>query len=465
MLLLWLASVALSRTALANDLTDRVEAGVGRGATTVVACSSTQDAARRLSQAWALVEAQGLTDKVDGALRTLPELTDAFALDAGPLTLTHWGQGGPLTLEFGTTTPTADLAGRLGRTLTPDAPPASTPTPEGEVWRLATPTPIQVSSIAGGVRLQAGDLPGATGRALPVRLRAEDPHAEGCLVYVRDASEKLGELELLLHLAPVDRPAAARVAFTSTVFGEELESIRYAPQVPAEVRTPEPVAGVLVLGLGLDGLELDSILEDKAQRRAVRRLQRALPIGAGTTVALTRADAPLAVGAAVPLTKRWRPARTTRQVARVAKKLGLDVERTDRTHLRVRSDALTIHVAGQSGRFLLANDATTLLAMESNVGTPWVHGATEEAAARYGLVFEAAGLPGETFGALTRPLRLAVGVKERVVSAEIDLPVPFDTLVALLQARRTATEAAKAAESSEPAQPTESAPPTEIPSP
>jgi hypothetical protein len=262
---------------------------------------------------------------------------------------------------------------------------------------------------------------------MPAELRAGIPSDPGCVLYTHGDSTRTGEYHAMVHLPPQGTAAPVRVALTMTTLSA-LDAFAFEAGHTVEVRTVETPVGVAVIGLGLDGLDADVLLDTPEQRRTMRRLVRTFPWTAGTTVAVfAPTDSQSArVGAVLPLAKPWRAEKVLRRFLKVAGAAGAAPSRVDGTHARVTLTQgrrkQTLHVAAREGQLLVASDPVLLATMEGGSGSAWVTGATAEAAKRYPIVLSGVTSP----SAANPPWFIAVDFPPSALTAQIGLPLTFD---------------------------------------
>jgi hypothetical protein len=428
-LLLLIARMALA----APSLLDQVEADVGRGAAAAVACTSSQDGGRRLAQVLALAEAMH-ADASSDAWTGAAALSERLAFSSHPLHGVTWGDDQGFLLELGASASGAQLAEAIARATGANGAPSPVRA-DATGWSVAPPEggSLRVSSTEHGYRIEQGSAPGATGRALPAALRAATPEAPGCLLYMHGESARTGEYHALVHLPPQGVTAPVHLALTMTTLSA-LDAIVFRSGAAPAVRTVEVPMGVAVIGLGLDGLDPDVLLDTPEQRRAVRRLARTFPWSAGTTLAVfnpAEGGAPR-VGAVVPLAKAWRAAKVLERFLKVARAGGAQALPIDATHAQLvvtqGRRTVTLHVAGATGRLLVASDPVLLATMERDAGTPWISGAAAETAQRYPILV--AGTPtGEA-----RPWSVAMDFPPSTITGQVMLPLEFEQLRAAIAA-------------------------------
>ena len=431
-LLLLLARMALA----APSLLDQIEADAGRSATAAVACTSSQDGGRRLAQVLAIAEAIG-ADASSDAWNGAAALSERLAFSAQPLHGITWGGDQGFLLELGASASSAQLVEAIARATGANGTPSAV-TPSTTGWTVSPPDgdPLHITSTEHGFSIAQGSAPGATGRALPAALRSAIPQDPGCLLYMHGESARTGEYHALVHLPPQGVSAPVHLALTMTTLSA-LDAIAFRAGAPPAVRTVEVPVGIAVLGLGIDGLDPDVLLDTREQRRAVRRLARAFPWAAGTTLAVFRptkagpqGGAPR-VGAVVPLAKDWRASKVLARFLKVARAGGAQVLSVDATHAQVvvtqGRRTVTLHVAGAEGRLLVASDPVLLSTMEGDTGTPWISGTAAETAQRYPILV--AGASADPM----RPWSVAVDFPPSSITGQVTLPLDFDQLLATLE--------------------------------
>jgi membrane-associated protease RseP (regulator of RpoE activity) len=110
------------------------------------------------------------------------------------------------------------------------------------------------------------------------------PETPGCVAVMHLETPETGAMDLAIHL-----PFAAHTPTSFAIASPKLTDVSGVaphPQLPAPVLTQVSPAAVLVVGVGLDGVNFSRFLHGKDLRKA-RHLQRWFPVTSGTTLALT----------------------------------------------------------------------------------------------------------------------------------------------------------------------------------
>lgn len=419
---MWLWLVGAAHAGLLADL----RAASADGPEVALACTSAREAADRLERLFVGMNRPfpGLPPWWQGLLGA--ELgQEVMDLD-GPVWASGWRAEPGGTLSFATEATAESVARRIATAREGVAVPGIAG------WVVTTPglPEVNVTADRGMVTIR-GPLPeGATPRRLPDALLAALPEAPGCLVALHMAVPEAGDVDLAAHL-----PFTPRTEITFAVASEKLtalEGVVLAPQPPPPVRTERAPDGVVVVGLGLDGVNFSRFLAGDELRLA-RRMQRRFPLTAGTTVGIVHHEPDPILGAALPFDGV--PADTlARRTRKLLHKLDAPVVQTDGRHFTVIFPDLTLVAAAQDGRLLLANDAGLLAEMEADRGEAWVAGKAAELAAAYPVVTVTSALPdGNGTRRLAEPASFAVTLEPGVLRGKLYLPMSIEEFAAFVE--------------------------------
>lgn len=269
------------------------------------------------------------------------------------------------------------------------------------------------------------------------------PESEGCAFVAQVPMPEVGPVVLGVHF-----PFAPRTATTFVVGSASLPDLAgIHPQLgaPPPVHTRSTPDGVLVLGLGLDGVDFSAFLTGSTLQDA-RRLQRRLPLTAGASVALFQREPEPLLGAALPIAGHASGPALARRLRALAKRLDSPPVMLDRTHLLVTDDSLTLYIATERGRILVANDPGLLAEMEVGQGEPWVHGRAAELASRFPLVGVSSVLPdGDDTLRTAEPITLGLGLEGGLVRGELFVPLTIEEFAAFTARAAEARRRRKAA--------------------
>lgn len=426
---MWLLVPALALGGLRAD----VDAAARTSPDMALVCTSAQEAWSRLGRLVLAMEGAGGTPLPPEvrALFSSPEAAGLFEAGAR-LDVSFWKEAQALEVGFDSTRSAKDVAHALAGL----DPTGGTRAVAGlaEAWTLQGPegAVARVLVDRGRARFVRGDPPEDAARIVPKALVDRMPEDAGCVALMHTAEQGMGDLDVAVHVAfAAGQPATFAVAGPSV---EAFRGVVFDPAVPPEMRTAQVPQGVVVLGVGIDGVDFSSFLGGKALRRA-RRVQNAFPVGAGTTIALMGSDPAPVFGAVLPLPEDMRAKRVARKAKRLAKSQHLPVQKLDKTHFTIDAGAMRVYAGAQDGRLLVANDPGVLGAMEGAQGAPWVQGRAAELAARYPLVITSTVLPGGAPGqTMDEPFSFAVDLKPGLLSGELDVPLTIEELAAFARA-------------------------------
>ena len=252
----------------------------------------------------------------------------------------------------------------------------------------------------------------------------------GCSVLVDGAKipkKPTPDAHILLHI-PFDTAQGVFFAMTSPEIAKLKSSP--APSLTApDLRTMTPQDALMVLGVGLNDLDLSEVLEG-AERRKWNRLRRRLPVD-GLIVGMSRSAGRLAISAAVPMDRPIGAAGLMCRLRSVLNRTEVEYEKVSATELRIESPGGVLLVTAQRGRLLVSTDAAQISAMESGRGEPWLTGRAAELAAEYPFLLTSNVLPGKDkqVTALPSPITLAVGLTDGVMHGFLVLPVGLPALI------------------------------------
>lgn len=338
--------------------------------------------------------------------------------------------GGGMTLRFTTGAAAEEVARRWA---------ALDPSGEREVsagaggWEVRSPGggrwSVEVSE--GWARIEPGDPPARAPLGPPRALIDALPAAaEGCLAWAHfdpDEGEALDAAALL----PLQAEAPIRFAVLTPALGES-GAVAFAPGPPQEVHSQRSPDGLLILGLGLDGVDFSRFVGGR-DLRELRRLQALFPVGAGSMLALVPGAPPAEEPSMVmvlPLPARWPAKKVGRRAMKALGVVGARVAKVDATHFVADVGGTVLHAAATEGRLVLTDDVPLLYDVVRGTGPVWAQGDVAEAAARYPLVLVSSILPapGGTRH-VDPPIRLALDLRAGVLHGELLLPLGFDELV------------------------------------
>lgn len=418
---MWLLAPALAMAGLRADVRDATR----RAPDLALVCSSAKDAWTRMARLSAAMDEEPEAGRMEALLagKAAAELFD----EESRLTMSFWREAGAAEVAFDSTRTARQVADAIAgldlagtTTVRPDA--------DGWIVRDGAGSESRVTVEAGRALIRDGTPPRDPDHIVPVQLLEAMPERPGCVAVLHLPEGELGTLDLAVHVSFVHaEPATFALAGRSI---DVLEGVLLDPGRPAEVRTPTAPEGVVVLGVGLDGIDFSKFLEGRALRKA-RRAQSALPVCAGTTVGVFAGGAMPVVALSMPLPERMSARRVARRARKVARGLGLEVERTDATHFLSRDGQVEVMASAQRGRLLLATDAGVLRGMEAAEGEAWVRPEVADLAARYPLVVSSLLVPSPGDGPPVRldtPLTFAVGLQPGLLSGQVVIPLTIEEL-------------------------------------
>ncbi len=407
----------LAATLASAGVRDDLESALRKGPEAAVACSSVSAARARIDQ---LVEAASAT-KTGG----IP--ADARAiLDAGAAAL---GEGTRVAVALW---PDADaavviLGWRPGAQ------------PDFDLVRAGLGTLGTAELVVGDDRAEVriGTVPELPPRALPAELAAEVPDLPGCLIW---GARKAGGLptDAVIHVPErVGDPGRFVIGLPAAPAGVVLAE----PRAPVEVRSAATPIGVVTLGVGVDNVDASSFLEGKALR-AFRKVQRALPIRSGSTLALFAVEPSPVAAMVLPMSKPIKAkvvSRRARAVVGAVKKLR--IEREDAQRFSVVADKVRVYVSARDGALILASDSALARSLEVDHGEPWLDAATAELASQYTLVVNVSAFPttpGTRPTVFEKPFRLALRYAPGVLAGQVEIPLSIEEMLSLVGAARNA---------------------------
>lgn len=420
---MWLGLITLAYAGTHADL----YAVSAKGAEMAVVCSSSAEAADRVGR---LVKGMGKEmPPVPPRFRALfdPAL-GASVVDAdGPLSMAVTTKAGSsVTVSFATHRSTEEVAKALAAASGGVAFAAE----RGWVVRNDEGKELTVLVDAGVATASLGVADGTS----PVVNRAvveAVPETPGCVAVMHLDTPETGAMDLAIHLpfAP-DTPTSFAIATPKLT---EISGVAPHPQVPVPVLTQAPPAAVLVVGVGLDGVNFSRFLHGKDLRQA-RRLQRWFPITSGTTLALTSAGEPLGFGAAVPLSAPLQAEVVAKRAGKLLGKLGGPVTKGDGTHFSTEMKGQTLYFGAEEGRLLVSSSEATLAEMEAHAGTPWVQGVSADMATRFPIVLVSSVLPDDSGKGVKRmdpPATFGLALDPGLVRGEVYLPLTVEEFARL----------------------------------
>jgi hypothetical protein len=270
------------------------------------------------------------------------------------------------------------------------------------------------------------------------------PETPGCVAVMHLETPETGAMDLAIHL-----PFAAHTPTSFAIASPKLTDVSGVaphPQLPAPVLTQVSPAAVLVVGVGLDGVNFSRFLHGKDLRKA-RHLQRWFPVTSGTTLALTSTAEPLAFGAAVPLSAPLKAEVVAKRAGKLLGKLGGPVTKGDATHFSTEMKGQTLYFGAEEGRLLVSNGEATLAEMEAHAGTPWVQGVSADMATRYPVVLVSSVIPDDAGEALRRmdpPATFGLALDPGLLRGEVYLPLTVEEFARLCANLAAQAEKAKA---------------------
>ncbi|MDP2306281.1 MAG: hypothetical protein Q8P18_09670 [Pseudomonadota bacterium] len=455
----FLAAVAAYSAPAHAGLRADLDREVGGAPDLAVVCSSASEALTRVEQAVAQIAGADLPPGVrpaDGSPPVPGELEAFFAGVRGlfpasggateaRLTLSWWQDTRTVSFGFDTVLTPHELAQRF-LTLNPAAGGALFEGPDSWGIREADGDEMRVQVANGWAHVTHGPIAAHAARSLPPAMLEAVPETPGCLVAMHIEDGKVGALDVVTHLSFTEGQPAT---FVATVPGlSASEGIPLGGAVPPVARTRELPQAVMVIGVGLDGVDFSSFLNGKDLRQA-RRFQRLFPVTGGTTVALLQMEPSPRVAAVIPFAGHMPARKVARRTLRLAKHADLAVERLDATHLTVSAGPFVILATASDNRLDLSTDRAALPA-GAQVGEPWVSGGVAELAATWPILLTTRILPTGAGPArvLPRPMYVALDLEDGLVKGVIDVPLPLGEIAALAkqlgEARKT-SEAATAA--------------------
>ena len=252
----------------------------------------------------------------------------------------------------------------------------------------------------------------------------------GCTVLVDGSKipkKPIPGAHILLHI-PFDTAQGVFFAMTSP----EIASLKSSPApslTAPDLRTLTPQDALMVLGVGINDIDMSDVLEGK-ERRNWDRLRRRLPVD-GLIVGLSRSNGRLAVSAAIPMERPIGAAGLMCRLRSVLNRADMEYEKMSATELRIDSPGGMLLVTAQTGRLLISTDAAQISAMESGRGEPWLTGRAAELAAQYPFLLTSNVLPGKDkqVTAIPSPITLAIGLTDGVVHGFLVIPVGLPALL------------------------------------
>lgn len=398
-----------------------------------IVCSSATEALGRLDELASSFPFGDDRADVDKFLKMFPEVTTPD----GRLTLAFWQANRALRIGFDTPLSVEALAQWTLKM--DDSDNKLVNGPDGWVLQLDNGQ-IRVDVTDGWGSLSFSE-PAGQPRELDAALLATVPEDPGCALVGHLDDEKLGAVDMVLHLPFSPAPAAFGIA-SPTLHASDALLLEGAD--PPVVRTPAAPDALLSLGVGLDSIDFSVFLQGKELREA-RRVQSFFPVTGGTTVAFFDGQTPR-FGVVVPFAVMLPAPALARRTKRVAKELELETERVDATHLVIHVDDMEILAATEKGVLYLATDAALLNGMQAGIGEPWVAGENAALAREWPIVVTSRILPrggGEAGVPLERPMLLAVDLREGVVTGLVDLPLSLPQLLQLAEMAKSARNARK----------------------
>lgn len=366
--------------------------------------------------------------------RTLfdPSLGASVVDTEGPVSLAAWKEAGAVEVTFATARPAEEVAKALAVASGGLAFPAPPGAMNGFGWTVTNEDgkELRVRVDAGIATARLGDV-GTAGKPFPRELIEALPETPGCIAAVQVDSEETGAFAFAVHF-----PFAANTALSFAIMSPKLtalEGVAFHPRAPQPTLTPVAPAAVLVIGVGLDGINFSRFLHGDDLRMA-RRLQRWFPITSGTTIAVVSVKPTVTFGAALPLAKPLSATKVARRAERLFAESSGGAVHLDNTHFSTKMEETTIYCAGEVGRLLVASTPELLADLEAHQGRPWVEGATAELATRYPLVATSTVLPGEdgAMRTLDPPASLSLTLTPGMMRGEIYVPLTVDELARLV---------------------------------
>lgn len=398
-----------------------------------VVCTSANEAITRLGT---LADSLPLGDDradFDQFIQRFPEVTTPD----GRLTVTFWQANRSLRIGFDTAMDVKTLAEWVHTIDNADNELVNGP----DGWMIHLDGGDLTIDVKDGWASLAMRTPEGQPRELDATLLTTVPETPGCAFLGHIDDEKLGPVDMVVHLPFEQVPAAFGLA-TPTLHASQALLLEGAD--PPVVRTPRAPDALLSLGVGLDSVDFSAFLTGKELRDA-RKVQNFFPVTGGTTVAFFDGQTPR-FGVVVPFSVMLSAPALARRTARVAKELELKAERVDATHLVLHVDDMEILAATGKGVLYLATDAALLNGMQAGQGEPWVAGENAALAREWPVVLTSRILPrggGEPGVPLERPMLLAIDLREGVVTGLVDLPLSLPQLLQLMEIAKSARDARK----------------------
>lgn len=418
---MWLLLAGLAHAGIRSDLYALAAEGPDVG----VACSSMRGAIAQFesfSDAMAGEVPLPLTALFRGRLGDLLRETD------GPFRMGVWTESRVVRLDMDTEEGAEVLAGKLATFS------GGVAIPEGVGWAVQTAggATFHLKVDAGRMTLSNQIETPRMEQRVPRTVVEALPEADGCAVLFHGPAADLGPIDLGAHFAfEAHRPMHFVVSSEKL---HALDGVVFRPRIPAEVRTETLPEAVVVLGVGLDGINFSRFLSGKGLTRA-RRLQRQLPVTAGATIGVLQTTPTPAYGISLPMARAIPAHRLLRRTRRVLDALDMTITPRDALHVAADLGMDHLEIAAEDGRLLLASDAATLHAMEANQGAPWVTEAVGRLAAEYPLVLVSSVLPEGTATRTTRlkePAVLALALEPGLLRGQLSMPLTLGELSKLM---------------------------------
>lgn len=425
---MWAWIVGLAWAGAPKELQGMAEAGADFG----LACTSAAEGSALLGRVKAVMDQRRPhpISALPDTLRTFlgGGLTRGESGGDGPMRAAMWMEAKAFEVSVGTDVGEEELARRLAAEVD------GAPVPDGAHWvvRRALGRDMYVRVQDGWGTISNVPVPPAAARSAAADLAHFLPDAPGCAI--------LGRFPL-----PDDSPATMAAFFPyhpGEVLGfvvasprlEALDGVLPRPVAPREVRTAQAPEVVVVVGVGLDGVNFSRFLQGKDLAN-MRRVQRWLPISAGGVVAGFGGAEKLELAAVLPFAHPVSPERTARRLKTLLATRPSVIEH-EGVHVSLLDPGLTLRFAVQKDALLVAGTAERLAELEAGgSGGAWVGPEVAALAGRYPVVLSASALRGAD-GARTLPVPAYLGVtlEPGVVRGELSVPMPFVELDAVIRA-------------------------------
>lgn len=425
---MWAWIVGMAWAGAPAELKGLAEAGADFG----LVCTSAAEGSALLGRVKAVMDARR-----PHPISALPDTLRTFL--AGGLTRAEGGADGPMRMGMWMGSKAFEVAvstevgeEELARRLAAEVDGA--PVPEAGHWvvRRAMGRDMFVRVQDGWGIISNVATPPSAPRSAAADLAIFLPDGAGCAV--------LGQFPLpdqspatVAAFFPYAPGQVAGFAVASPRF-EALDGVLLRPTAPRVVTSAAAPELVVVLGVGLDGVNFSSFLDGKELRR-MRRLQAWLPLSAGGVVAGFGGGEKLSLAAVLPFAHPVRPEATARRLAELLRTKPGDV-RLDGVHVTLADPDLPVLFAVHEDALYVAGTAERLAELEAGTGRhAWVPPEVAALAGRYPVVLAATALRGpDGEHRFDAPAFVGLTLEPGVVRGEISVPMPFAELDAAMRA-------------------------------